>query len=324
MPAWPDGHSFAFTIVDDTDWVTIDTVKPVYELLHSAGMRTTKLVWMLRGEAEGVNSGSTCEDPAYLDWVLSLQKQGFEIGLHNAAPCTSKRPAIETALDRFEELFGAEMLIHCNHTGCLDNIYWGDYRLSGWRRSAYCALTRGRRRAISRGHVPANPLFWGDLCRDYVLYVRNFVFDGLNTLAMCPEMPYHDPEKPYVNFWFAAADGGNLVTFLKNFTQEKIDEMIRQGGLCIAYVHFAGGFTSKGRVHPEFRKRIEYIASKNGWFVPVSVALDYLRGNRSPEERAITPAALDRLEARWLRNKVAVESLKKIGKTVWGAPQIVW
>ncbi len=38
-------------------------------------------------------------------------------------------------------------------------------------------------------------------------YVRNFVFDEINTLAACPEMPYFDPAKPFVNAWFASLPG---------------------------------------------------------------------------------------------------------------------
>ena len=48
-----------------------------------------------------------------------------------------------------------------------------------------------------RGHVEGDPLFWGDLCRDRVRYVRNFTFADVNTLASCPLMPYHDPKRPW-------------------------------------------------------------------------------------------------------------------------------
>ena len=44
--------------------------------------------------------------------------------------------------------------------------------------------------------VEGSPLFWGDKCRDHIKYVRNFVFDDINTLAACPHMPYHDRARP--------------------------------------------------------------------------------------------------------------------------------
>lgn len=302
--SWPQGHHFALTIVDDTDYTSVDNVQPVYDLLVHLGMRTTKLVWMFQGESDATVHGSACDDPAYLAWVLSLQQQGFEIGVHNAAPVTSPRERTCQAFERFRALFGCQALIHCNHVGCREGIYWGDARLSEWRRPLYNLLTRGRRRGIFRGHVPDDPLFWGDLCQTHVRYVRNFVFDALNTLAVCPEMPYHDPAKPYVHFWFASTEGPTLRSFLRHFTVRNIDRLAAEGGLCIAYVHFAAGFAPNGQVEPEFRQRLEYIASKDGWFAPASDVLDYLRQDQSPAERIISPTRLRQLELRWLASKL--------------------
>lgn len=303
-PSWPNGHKFAFTIFDDTDWATVDNVKPIYDLLASLGLRTTKSLWVLKPQGPATNPGMTCEDPEYLDWALSLRRQGFEIALHNVSAGSSTREHIARGLGRYRELFGAPPRIHCNHVGCLDNVYWGAHRLSGWPRLVYNLATRGANRSISRGHVEGDPLFWGDLCREQITYVRNFVFDELNTLAVCPEMPYYDPGRPYVNYWFASANGGSLPDFLRNFTCENIDRLVEEGGLCIAYVHFAGDMMKDGRPDPRFRKQIEYIASKDGWFAPVSEMLDYLRSLSPNSDRTIAPAALRRLERRWLINKL--------------------
>jgi len=303
--SWPEGRAFAFTIFDDTDGAEVENVKPVYDLLASLGMRTTKSAWVFQGESTAARHGRTCEDPAYLEWMLSLQQQGFEIGLHNAAPVTSPRERTHRALERFRELFSKEPLVHCNHTGCQEGIYWGDARVSGWRRTLYNLLTRGRRRGAFRGHIEGDPLFWGDLCQERVRYVRNFVFDELNTLAVCPEMPYHDPAKPYVNFWFASTEAPRLSSFLQNFTVRNIDRFVAEGGLCIAYVHFAFEFAPHGRIDPEFRHRLEHIASKDGWFAPVSEVLDYVRNSGSRSDRIISPARLRQLETRWIVSKLA-------------------
>lgn len=301
---WPSNHKFAFTIFDDTDWASLGSVKPVYDLLSDLELRATKSVWMFESEEPTANGGATCEDPAYVQWLLQLQRRGFEIALHNAAPGTSSRERVRFALQRFHELFGKEPFIHCNHQDCLENIYWGSARLSGWRRPLYDVLTKGQKRGVSRGHIKGDPLFWGDLCQKYISYVRNFVFNDLNTLAICPEMPYHDPQKPFVNFWFASADGGNRVRFLRNFTIDTIDALVAAGGLCIAYVHFAGGFAKDGAPDPEFRRRLEYLAAQDGWFAPVSVVLDFLRKGGGREERRISAAGLRRLETRWLVGRV--------------------
>jgi hypothetical protein len=301
---WPNGYRFAFTVVDDTDWATLDNVKPVYDLLAGLGMRTTKTTWMFSGNARGHNSGETCEDLPYRDWLLALQSQGFEIALHNAAPSTSDRQATQTALDSFQQLFRAENILFCNHTGCQDNIYWGAARLSGWHQRLYNLATKGKRRNISRGHIVGDPLFWGDLCRQHVRYVRNFVFDELDMLRICPELPYHDPSRPFVNFWFPSANGANLKRFLENFTLTKLDALAEVGGLCIAYVHFAAGFAENGAVNHEFRRRMEHLASLGGWFAPASDLLEFLRAGASKDERIISPRRLAQLECKWLFEKL--------------------
>jgi hypothetical protein len=309
VTVWPGGKRFAFTVFDDTDWATVERVKPVYDLLRHLNFRTTKSVWMLDGDKpqRAKNSGSSCEDPDYRRWILTLQSAGFEIALHNAAPVTSERPFVERALADFRIVFGTAPSIHCNHTGCLENLYWGDARLTGWRRSVYQKATSQTRNEISYGHVEGHPLFWGDLCRRDVTYVRNFVYNDLNTLALCPEMPYHDASKPYVNFWFASAEGGNVRRFLANFTPAAIDRLERQGGLCIAYVHFGGGFTERGQVRPDFRRIMEYVASKDPWRPTVTEALDHLRQGADRKSRIISEAALRRLEMLWLLDKGAVK-----------------
>ena len=308
---WPGDHPFCFTVFDNTDWASIKKIKPVYDLLFDLGMRTTKSVWVYNGQQmPNKNSGVTLDDPEYLDWIQVLQMQGFEIGLHNSAPMTSTREITTRALERFKALFGDEPICHANHVGCLDAIYWGEARFSGWKRTLYNILTRERNRDISRGHVVQDPVFWGDLCQQYVNYVRNFVFDDLNALNFCPEMPYHDATKPYVNYWFASSDGGNLKTFLRNFTEEKIDQLVEQHGACIAYVHFAGGFVRNGQLVPEFRNRIEYIASKGGWYAPVTAVLDHLRAGGNYSSRTISPESLDKLEIHWLARKLRSQAAR--------------
>jgi hypothetical protein len=297
---WPGGRKFAFTFCDDTDYTTVKNVKPIYDLLAELGMRTTKLVWLFRGSRVAGTGGETCEDPHHVDWLLSLQQQGFEIGLHNVAGATSPRELVIQGLDRFNKLFGSPPKLHCNHSGCLDNLYWGDARITGWRRTLYNVWTRGKRKNFSRGHIPGDPVFWGDLCREQIIYVRNFTFDGLNTLKICPQMPYHDPRKPFVNYWFAATNGSRPKYFRQNFTLRNIDRLIEEGGLCIAYVHFGAKFARENKIDNHFKTMLEYVASKDGWFAPVSEVLHFLAKGEDLRTRSISISELQRIELRWL------------------------
>ena len=302
---WPHGKSFAFTIFDDTDNATKANVAPVYDALDRLGFRTTKSVWVFGCDSSVRHSGASLEDRDYLEWIRQLHSRGFEIALHNVSCSTSDRARVIEGLDRFESLFGRPPRIHCNHSQCLENLYWGEARLSGPRRLAYRVLTRGRNSTRFRGHVEGDPLFWGDIARDRITYVRNFVFREINTLKACPSMPYHDPWKPYVPFWFASTDTPDLQAFLDVVTSEAIDRLARESGLCILYAHFASGFVSNGVVNSDFLRRMEQIRSRGGWFAPVGDVLDYLRGDSSVGARSISDDALASLEWKWLGDKIS-------------------
>lgn len=306
---WPAGKKFAFTFCDDTDFSTRANAEPVYDFLAELGLRTTKLVWLFAAETPDATHGETCAQPEYLEWVLALQKRGFEIGLHNVAPDSSARARVQRGLERFRELFATPPALNCNHGFCVDNLYWGEARLSGWRRTLFNLYSGGNRQAIAMGHVPGSPAFWGDLAVAQIRYVRNFTFDDLNTLRCCPTMPYHDPQKPFVNFWFAATNASSPKYFRQNFSRAKVDALIAAGGLCIAYVHFGAEFYRAGQIDNYFRELTEYIAQQNGWFAPVSEILDYLRQGGDRQARYLSAWERQKLELRWLANKFG----KKMG-----------
>lgn len=295
---WPDGKRFAFTVFDDTDRGTIGTVGEVYALLRDLGMRTTKSVWPITGPHEPTIPGDTCDDDDYRAWTLELARDGFEIGYHNATFHGVERGETERALDRFAAIYGHDPITAANHAENREAIYWGEARLTGAQRLAYRAMRGFRRGPGFRGHVEGDPHFWGDLCRDRIRYVRNFVYDDIDTLAACPEMPYHDPARPYVNLWFASAEGGTVRSFLPTISEANQDRLEEQGGACIMYTHFAKGFQPGGLLEPRFVELMTRLAAKGGWFVPTATLLDYLveqRGRHvlSSRERA-------RLERRWL------------------------
>jgi hypothetical protein len=131
--------------------------------------------------------------------------------------------------------------------------------------------------------------------------VRNFTYRDVNTLAMCPTMPYHDPDRPYVNAWFAASEGSDVVAFNGCLSEERQDRLEAEGGACIMYTHLASGFFRDGRLDPRFAELMTRLAAKNGWFVPVTTLLDYLAGLRGLT--TITATQRRGLERRWLRSK---------------------
>jgi len=275
---WPEGKRFAFSIVDDTESSTVENAKPVYDLLESLGMRVTKTVWPLGFTQKPFFGGGTLEDPDYRAWVLALQEAGFEIAFHGATDHSSTREETVRALDLFRDVLGHDPRLHANHFGQAQGIYWGDARLDGFPRFVYRAANSILRRETHYyGHVEESPYFWGDICRDRIEYVRNFSFPDVNTLHPDPLMPYHDPRRPYVRFWFSSSDADNLDTFCGLLSDDAQDRLVESGGACIAYTHFGFGFAKDGRPDPRFARVVERLAGLPGWFVPVSTLLDHLR-----------------------------------------------
>src|ERR1700704_6061782 len=96
-PSFPGGARFAFSVFDDADFATVANSAPVYRLLADNGILTTKSVWVY--PPRGSSDGDSLLDPAYRDWILDLQAQGFEIGLHNVGDGAFTRREILEGLD---------------------------------------------------------------------------------------------------------------------------------------------------------------------------------------------------------------------------------
>lgn len=298
---WPDGKEFAFTVFDDTDHSTVQNTKPVYDLLQELGIRTTKSVWVY--PPRGRYTGLSLSDPAYLAWVKELQSRGFEIGFHNAGDGSFTREEILAGLELFHHLLGSYPRIHANHAGNIDNIYWLKDRFD-WPYSViydmYCRYYK-KVRPTSQGSQLGSPHFWGDACKKHVQYIRNYTCKNINTLAFNPSMPYIDAKKlAYSNRWFSSTDGHTVAEFCDLLKAESLDRLRSQRGACIVYTHFASGFVdSRGEVVPLFRKRMEYLASLNGYFEPTSAVLDFLKAQQVGDLAHTLPST-----GRWLVDRI--------------------
>lgn len=300
---FPNNRIFALAIFDDTDEATEANVGPVYRLLGEIGILATKSVWPLANVPGAEIGGETLQEPGYLAFVRSLQADGFEIAFHNARNDSSLREITQRGLEEFATLLGHYPKTHCNHHDNRENLYWGGARLNRpLLRAAYNLATRFRWRGWFQGHLEGSPWFWGDLCRERIAYVRNFVFNEINLDLLNPTLPYHDPAKPYVSAWFSSSDGATAERFCHLLREENQDRLEAQGGVCIVYTHFAKGFCEDGRLHPEFERLMRRLARKRGWFVPVATLLEHLQAGAPP--RPIPGGELRGLESRWLWQKL--------------------
>ena len=221
---FPDGKRFAFTIVDDTDMATLERNRPVYEVLHRYGLRTTKTVWMLDGTETDhpANAGDSLRDADYRAFIEDLRAKGFEIALHGVRGGSSERADIFAGLEEYRQLFGAFPRMHVNHSLNRDNLYWGSARWSIPPLRWVYALARNE---DFSGEDPESPHFWGDLASRNISYVNQFTFADVNLLKVSPAFPYHLPDKPLVNFWFPTANGDNRDQFVSLLSPENLDRL---------------------------------------------------------------------------------------------------
>lgn len=302
---FPENRKFAFSIFDDTDGSTIANTEPVYRFLAENGIRTTKSVWVY--PPRGPFTGGCLVDPQYRNWILQLKSQGFEIALHNVGDGLFTRQEIIDGIELFRSIIGEYPAAHTNHASNPDNIYWGEDRFE-WPLSYLYALAfrlyRGRTKRVP-GHDPASPHFWGDVCKQRIRYIRNFTFNGINTLAYDPRMPYLVKLKEkYSNFWFSSSDGQTVVKMNDLLSKANCDKLEACGGVCIIYTHFGRGFVdANGRLDPTFEERMRFLASRPGWFVPVSTLLDHLLSEHPGED----PGHLYRLRLNvwWTADRLA-------------------
>ena len=296
---WPLNKDFAFTIIDDTDNATLQNIAPVYDHLRSKSFKTTKTVWVYPPKDSFV--GDTIQDPDYLSFLLDLENHGFEIQMHNVGSGEFTRPKIIEGLNIFKESFGRFPSMHINHSFNPDNIYWG-YKRFGIILKSLIKLFKGKSRLFF-GDEKESTYFWGDLSKKHIKYIRNRVFNGINTLRMDPEMPYKEPNKPYSNYWFSSSDGHTLEEFNDITNNLNIDKLKKEKGLSIIYTHFASGFVdSEGQLNATFKKNMDYLSKQNGWFVPASEILDYLLSQKQNDNT--NSLYINKLDFRWLFDRI--------------------
>lgn len=303
---WPQGKKFAFTIVDDTDWSTVENTSAVYNFLYEKGFLTTKTVWPLSPKGRTAPKGHSLENEQYKKWILSIRDLGYEIALHGIADDSSTRGRVVEGLERFKQVIGHAPRIHINHMAQAECLYWGGDRFDGVTKQIYNFVRQRllKSDASFLGHIETSEYFWGDLCRETVTFVRNFVFNDINTLKNDLLMPYHDPQRPYVPFWFSSSAAHDVDMFCNLISEENQDRLIEEGGACIVYTHLAFGFYLDGKLNQRFVELMYRLAGMPGWFVPASTLLEHVGDHRGWQNAGENRKQLKQMSRRWLFDRV--------------------
>jgi hypothetical protein len=166
---WPQGKTFAFSVIDDTDNATLRSVRPFYDALRHYGLRTTKTVWSLPPAPGNRFTGESLADEAYRAWIQSLAADGFEIGWHGARSGATPRELTIQAHEVFRETLGHWPETYANHAQNADCIYWGRERFDAAEvRAAYGIFRAGPTRfggsTPARGSIHAVCRFAQTVC----------------------------------------------------------------------------------------------------------------------------------------------------------------
>jgi hypothetical protein len=282
---FPENKQFAFTIIDDTDDAFLSNITPIYNILYENGLKTTKTVWVYPPRDITESKGDCLQRNEYLDFIIDIYSKGFEIGLHNVGSGDYKRDEIIQGLEEFHLKLGFYPKLHVNHSYNKDNIYSGSKRFSFPLN--YLVKKLYKEYDNFSGEDPLSEYFWGDYHKKYIQFARNYEIDNINTFKMLPYMPFKEKlYDQYSNFWFGSTFAPNQWMFNYIVTNENIDKLEKEGGICILYTHL-GYYMQRGIIDNGFIRMIEYIGNKkNGWFVPVSNILDFL--NQRKIEKNLT------------------------------------
>lgn len=295
---FPGGKRCAFSVFDDTDVATLESIRPVYDYLSEHGIYTTKTVWSIDWEGPSDYEGShTLQNPAYAAYAQELKRRGFEIAFHGAGMESSERGQIDKALANFREAIGGYPTSNAAHGRNRDNLYWGTERFTYWITKRLYSLLSGDDRNYFQGHVKSSPYFWGDIARERIKYVRSFTYTGINLLERTTPVVYRNKKTPFVNAWFLTNDAENVEEFnalLSRANQEKLE---KEGGLCIISTHFGKGFVKGDQLNAETARLLHELSKRECWFAPVSDLLDYYVSQVGLE--TLSAWQLLRLELSW-------------------------
>jgi len=275
----PNKKKFIFTIIDDTDDAFTETIKPIYDLLHKNGLRITKTVWVYPVRDVGVSKGDSLQDIGYKEFVLDIKAKGFEIALHNVGSGDFTREEIISGLDEFKDVIGAYPTVHVNHSYNPDNIYCGNNRFSFPFNLIVKYLYPHYNRFF--GDKRGSRYFWGDLHKMYVKYSRNYEIDNINTYKVNPYMPYKDKRyDEFSNYWYSSTFAPNQWMFKAVVSKNSIDQLEKEGGVCILYTHL-GYYFKNGEIDDHFKEMIEYLGAKeSGLYVPITEVMEILTKNK--------------------------------------------
>ncbi len=284
---FPDGYSFAFTIVSDADAAYSRRLEPLFEVFDEFGFKITVTVftfwadwtsngkiwldWIKNRDSDGFFAPNSVPlmDEKEREFYIQLSARGHEIGMHTPSETSNTRADVIRAFEYFKEVFGCYPGVYVEH-----------------------AVTRNKDAQASEGSKPGSTHFTTDLLNSYEPWV--WVDDDCGV-----------PDKHHSRFYDILAVNGspfNTVAaerygiakaflrtgkwreadgdgFLSWYSEGNIDALEKDRGLALVYMHLDSKWldVETRKMRTPIKERLRYLASKNGWFAPAGVILDRAR-----------------------------------------------
>lgn len=291
LSPYPNGYNFAFTIVHDADYAYSKRLEPIFRVFNELGLKITATVFIKRASEEFeasnikyLKSVNQRDRPfwGYRNVPLSEEEEkgfykriaalGHEIGMHTPSATSDTRETVIQSFERFKKVFGSYPKIYVEH--------WGEGNKE----------TQG-----NEGANPQSPYY----CTDLLNHYRCWVWAIPGGLAKPSHKKFYNilavngsPFSDYALKKFGIVNGflrsgqyrhGDGDGFLEWYSRENIDALEKERGLALVYAHLDIKWLDKKtrKMRKKLEKRLHYLASKDGWFVPAGKILDRFKVMRN-------------------------------------------
>jgi len=285
LSLYPNGHTFAFTIVHDADSAYSQRLAPLFEEFDALNMKITATVfvfwadWANRGKIWSSWNQITdpgkrflapkavpLEDDAERAFYLNIAARGHEIGMHTPSDTSDTTEQLQKAFEYFTRVFGHPPAIYVEHSHASNQETLGNEGAN--LGSKYYSL------AILRSY---HPWVWVDGPLGLPASDAPKYYDLIASKAA----PFSDESAKRYGFdkifartgkW-KLADGDG---FLLEYSVANIDDLERNRGIALVYTHLDSKWLDMDtrKMRAPLSERLRYVASKNGWFAPASTILD--------------------------------------------------
>lgn len=274
LSPYPNGHNFAFTIIHDADGAYSERLLPLIDMFTELGFRITVTLFVFPSTVDndpstnrtGYQTNVPLTEPSERQFYLTVADRGHEIGMHTPSPRSDTRSTFIRAFEHYREVFGAYPKVYVEHS----------------RRN-------NKETQWALGADPSSDFYNTDLLNRHGCWVW---VDGSGALTDPRHEKFYDvlaargtPLNEDVRTTYGIAKGfvrsgkwkpSNGDGFLQWYTQAHVDLLEADRGMALVYTHLDMEWLDPQTRQPReaIRKRLEYIAKKDGWFAPAGEILD--------------------------------------------------